>query len=464
MRDLAFFGAAAILFPIALWSPHVGVLLWIWTALLGPNEYLYGFMAEIPFNKIAAAVTIGTLLLSREPKRFYLDGALKILLAMSALVTASALDSIVVNEDVWSILDKFLKAMVLVFLFTGIMHGRHRIHVALITVALSLGFSATWEGTLFLVTAGSHRISFISSVGDNNHAAVAYLMILPILFYLHRWSDARLARIVFLIVACLDVLAILSTDSRGGFIGLVCVLLAFVTGSRRKGVGLLAIMAVGAMIYLAAPASWFSRIETINVASQDNSFMGRVVAWKINTLIALDNPLLGGGLHASQRLAVWSHYGADFARLWFIPTDAPEAQPRAAHSIWFEMLGDLGFTGLALFVGLIVTLLLYCRQIRRLARDDPSLAWAGDLASMLQLSVVGYIVAGSAVSMGYTEIFYVIAALVSRTRRTALELRAASAAAAADPTARIETLPPWRRGRVAAPVGAAARSALRPGG
>ncbi len=40
MRDAAFFLVWVVLFPITFWSPHVGVLLWIWSALIAPGELL----------------------------------------------------------------------------------------------------------------------------------------------------------------------------------------------------------------------------------------------------------------------------------------------------------------------------------------------------------------------------------------------------------------------------------------
>jgi putative inorganic carbon (HCO3(-)) transporter len=45
------------------------------------------------------------------------------------------------------------------------------------------------------------------------------------------------------------------------------------------------------------------------------------------------------------------------------------------------------------------------------------LAWAGDLARMLQVSIVVYMVTAAALSMAYFELIYILIALVSRCRR-----------------------------------------------
>lgn len=73
MRDLAFAIVWVVLFPVALWSAHIGVLLWIWVALLVPNQELYGFMAGIPFNKVVVFATVFAIFFGRDKKKFYVD-------------------------------------------------------------------------------------------------------------------------------------------------------------------------------------------------------------------------------------------------------------------------------------------------------------------------------------------------------------------------------------------------------
>lgn len=64
MRDAGFFFIWLVLLPISFYSAHIGVLLWIWIALLSPNELLYGVMAGVPFNKIVAGSTVMLLMVS----------------------------------------------------------------------------------------------------------------------------------------------------------------------------------------------------------------------------------------------------------------------------------------------------------------------------------------------------------------------------------------------------------------
>jgi putative inorganic carbon (HCO3(-)) transporter len=146
--------------------------------------------------------------------------------------------------------------------------------------------------------------------------------------------------------------------------------------------------------------------------------MGRVVAWKISLLIAMDHPLFGGGMHAVQNPMVWNTYRQDLGSVDFVDTPPADEFPHAAHSIYFEVLGDLGFIGLTLFLAILGTALWNSRQIKRICRGHASLLWASDLARMIQISLIIFIITGAALSMAYFELLYILVIMLSRCRRT----------------------------------------------
>ena len=43
-----------------------------------------------------------------------------------------------------------------------------------------------------------------------------------------------------------------------------------------------------------------------------------------------------------------------------------------------------------------------------MARDDPSLEWAGDLGRMAQVSILAYLVAGSFLSLSYWDFYWTL--------------------------------------------------------
>ena len=146
MRDLLFAFVWMALLPLSLMSAHVGVLLWVWVALLSPNELLYGFLAGVPFNKIVALSTFVMMLVSREKKDFYLDATLVLLLCLAVSATISWSIGLVSGPDVDDLYQKLIKEVVLAVIITGVMTTRHRLNLLVFTIVASLAFPGSQGG------------------------------------------------------------------------------------------------------------------------------------------------------------------------------------------------------------------------------------------------------------------------------------------------------------------------------
>lgn len=449
MRDAVFALMWAGLLPLCFLSPHVGVLLWLWVALLPPSDFFYGFMAAIPFNKLIAVVTLGLAFFTKEKRDTYLDSTILIALIFGFSATLSWAFTIAPTSYTTDLYQKLLKILVLMFVLTFVMSTRYRLHLAVVVTALSYGFLGVKEAAIFLLTAGGHQVAGTGSIGDNNSLATALLMIVPFLYYLSRHTAVPAIRIGMAAALGLCLVATVATFSRGGFIGLIIVAALAVANSERKLVPILAVAVAVPLIYAMAPDAWFERLSTIRTAEADGSFLGRVNAWKVSWLVAMDHPFLGGGMHAIQNQAVWDAYKVAAASVGFVETPPVEDNARAAHSIYFEMLGDVGFVGLGLFLLLIASALWNCHVVRRAAKTRPELRWASDLARMMQISLIVYLVTGAALSLGYAELLYVFLALSSRCRRT---VKLAIQAEASSTRARMAASPAgaWRTRALAA--------------
>ncbi len=416
MRDLALLlGFVAILAPVFRY-PHIGALVWCWTALVVPNNFVYGYMLNIPFNKITAVLTLLIWVLSRESKKLPMSLTLVLLVAFGVLGTVSEFTGIAdgpVGRVEW---EKFIKILVFAFVIAGLITTKERIDALLYAIFLSLGFHGILEGGKFIVSGGQHHVwgPAGSILGDNNHFALGMVALLPIVLYLYKQTSSRLLKLIYIGSSLLVTASIMGTLSRGGFIGIagIGIYALFKSGKRVRYV--LAIVPLLASAALFAPDRWSNRMDTITTASQDDSFMGRVIAWKQSTLIAMDHPVFGGGFHAVQNGDVWMRYARSFDKLDIIATPAPNPLvPRAAHSIYFQVLGDLGFVGLMLFLGILGSSWRNASFVINQARDRPQWRWAGDLASCLQYSLIAYIVSGAALSMAYFDYMYIIFALLA---------------------------------------------------
>jgi putative inorganic carbon (HCO3(-)) transporter len=416
MRDLVFMAFFVAYLPAVVRYPHIGAMLWAWLSLCAPEEYLFGFMTAFPLSKIVAAVTVIAVAVQRDVRRPYLDGILACMLGLVAIGLVSAIASLSPLEANWYLFSKLAKIVVLAFVLSLVLSTRRRLNGLVFATALGLGFNGVDEGLKVLATAGGHHVLGITTIGDNNAFALAMLMCMPVILYLYNQTVHPLTRFTLMASEILCGVAVIGTYSRGGFLGLLTFALGLISLNRNKLRNFVLIGACGLCLLWAAPDTWFQRIDTIGQAQTDNSFLDRVTAWKISTLIALDRPLLGGGFHAVQDTDVYKHYAEDLPRLAWWPGAPPREAGMAAHSIYFEVLGDLGFTGLLLFMTMIVLALASCTAIRRGAKTHPDMAWMSDLAGMLRLSLIVYLVSGAALSFAYFEGLYILLALVSVTR------------------------------------------------
>jgi probable O-glycosylation ligase (exosortase A-associated) len=190
------------------------------------------------------------------------------------------------------------------------------------------------------------------------------------------------------------------------------------------------------------PDKWFGRMETIQTYEEDRSARGRLEAWQVATRIASDHPFMGGGFRTFTR--------EQFDRYGF-------REGRDAHSIYFQVLGEHGFVGLALYLGLILSTLLSLRRLVRRRPDHPGKAWIPECARMVEASLVGYLIAGAFLSMSYFDLFYGLVALtvllkVLAAQPVPAEQAIAAAAAPAPVPTRRPLLVPARAARLQARV------------
>ena len=421
MRDLAFVLGLLAMLPFAIGRPHICALLWCWTAMLVPNSLVYGFAVSIHFNLIVVLLTLLFWVFSKEPVRVPMNRTMVILITFGIFGTISAAFAIGPEGDAWGEWGKFSKIIFFALVVGALFNTRTRIEALIYAAFLSIGFHGVEEGVKFLVTGGTRHIygPELSIIYDNNHFALAILCLLPLVFFLYRQATLPALRLVLLGSACVLFFTVVGTFSRGGLLGLLAIAVWAFIHSPRKVRYLAFAIPVAITLIAAAPDGWSHRMDTISTADQDESFMGRVIAWKQSTLIALDHPIFGGGFRAVQDFTIWTQYRlTKFHNLDFIPTDQPDPiAPHAAHSIYFQVLGDLGFVGLALFGALCLTAWRNTVVVAKKAKARADLEWAAQLAQYAQYSLIAYFVSGAALSMAYFEFLYILFAIIASLRQ-----------------------------------------------
>ena len=85
----------------------------------------------------------------------------------------------------------------------------------------------------------------------------------------------------------------------------------------------------------------------------------------------------------------------------------------AAHSIYFQMLGQHGFVALLLYLTLLFGALLSLSRIKKRALANKDTAWAASYANGIQVGLVGYMVSGAFLSSAYFDLAWLYFALTA---------------------------------------------------
>ena len=414
MRDLVLVALLPFLAYYAFKKPFIGAGLWLWTSAFNISHLVYGFAGSISYNRFFALITMASYLVSKQKIKYSLDKLSWLILIFFFWTTASSFLGGADQDVIWTRWTELMKIMMFYFFAIGILHKKIHIDLLIWVLVLSIGALAAGEGLKFIVSGGGHRIGALRGItGDNNFFAVMILVMLPMTFYLVTQTHHKLLKNGLLWLSFLIVLGLISTFSRSGFVGLIILTLFFIKSSKRKVLWIVVIPAIVYSTMSLLPDEWFGRMNTVENAEDDGSFMHRVMVWKMCTVIALNNPVFGEGFKAVENLLIWQQYIGDFHLLNFIPT--PEAdyhEPvRAAHSFYFQVLSDHGFVGLFIFLLILATTYLKLGSLHKRAKKAQE-QWAIHLTAMLKISVIVYCVSGGTVSVAYFDFLYAIFLMV----------------------------------------------------
>ena len=405
MRDLILTAVVFGSLPYILKRPFIGLLMWVWLGIMNPHQMTWGFAASMPFALMVGACTLVSFVVHfNKLYKFTVNGITLTMMAFVLWMCISPLFSFHPdNEYFFWVRVMKVQLMVLIALF--LIGNRDEINKMVWVLTMSVGFYGIKGGLFTIATGGTYRVygPDYSYIADNNHMALAIIMTVPLFRYLQLQSANRWVRRGCVLAMFLCVAAALGSQSRGALLAIGAMSSFLWLKSRNKAmIGIILVLAVP-LVFLVMPESWTSRMNTIKTYDQDESALGRINAWWMAWNLALDRFPIGGGF-AVYELDVFARY-------------APIPEPRAAHSIYFQVLGEHGFGGLFLFMTIWGLAWICANAILRKARDRKDLEWARDLAAMSQVSLIGYLVGGAFLSLSYFEVPYYIVVLLVVLRR-----------------------------------------------
>ncbi|HYM32602.1 MAG TPA: putative O-glycosylation ligase, exosortase A system-associated [Candidatus Cybelea sp.] len=397
MRALLFDILLVLALPATLALPHLGILVYYWISFMSPQQLLWE-SSGIPWSKLLVAVTLLAIPFSAGRRKLPLNLVTLTLVAFLSWCTVTSFFATypALTWDIWA---DFAKIVLMTLVCVYMMGTRERLTAIIWTIVISLGYYTVKGGIFVLLTAGNYHVLGPpgSPFSETNGMARAAIMILPLMYYLALHSAQRYVRIGMYVAICMTVLAMVGTGSRGGFLGFLAAVLALFAYSRHKVRMLVgaAILVVASLVILPEEriSGWTGRMETIESYQEDESAQSRFQSWQYAESVVEKSPIMGGG------------FGAFRGNIGL--TDDPDFA-LDAHSNYYQILGDQGYVGLALYLLLGLAALGTQFQIFWRARHQPELYWARDLAILLQVDTVGYFVGGLTITHPYLELYYAL--------------------------------------------------------
>ena len=403
MRDL-------ILAPIIVWlcfsairRPWIGIMGWTWISLMNPHTLTW----HLNYLPVAAAIAVSTLvgtLLTKDRRDFSLTPETSVLLAFMLWMSITLPFSIDIDNSLmmWK---RVMKIDFMIFVSLMVLYSKRHLLIFTWVIVGSLAYYGIKGGIFTILTGGAYLVwgptnTFIEG---NNELALALVIITPLVRFLQLQTTSKWGRRAITLAIILCVASALGSHSRGALLALAAMAVAlWWYGGRQFGI-FLSILFVSGVALLFLPEEWFSRMNIIGEYQSDASAMGRINAWWMAWNLASDR-FFGGGFSIYD-LNVFGRYAPN-------PIDV-----HAAHSIYFQVLGEHGFVGLFLFLMLWCLVWWNARKLRKDAKKDPNTKWLSDLGAMCQVSLVGYAVGGAFLSLAYFDLPYNILILVVLARR-----------------------------------------------
>ncbi len=401
------------------------LLFYLWNAYFRPDAWTYGpYVQMMNLSYIIGFYLVVRTMFSLPNPQLNARTGLIILFAFQSVI-----GTVTSEHTEWSraFLIDFAKVLLISYLMVVLLDDRKKFRMALLVIALSLGFECAKQGWANLYRApGARNDNPITFLGDNNGVALGTMMLIPLFGALAGTASKRWEKYLHHFVAVGVFLRGISTYSRGGFLAAAVLCLITFFRSQKKLRTLVVVTAAAILVWNLMPVRYWARIDTITVEEEeerDSSAAGRLHFWNVAVIMAGEKPFTGVGLNAFN--ASYPNYNND-------PKFIGE---RAAHSTWFGVLGDLGYPGLVLLVSNLLMALFSCWRVFRMTKRDPDRRELAAYANALIASFCVFAVAGTFLSSQYNEMFWHFIGLSAALH--AITVRELATAKAVVPTPRL---------------------------
>jgi probable O-glycosylation ligase (exosortase A-associated) len=422
MLDLVFLAFIGYMLVLGLRRPFVWVLLYVYIDIIAPQRIGYSLIATLPVSLIAFAAAFGGwLALDRKNgARFTLrQGLLAALLGYCWWTTGHA-DFPAEAATKW---DWVWKALLFAIFLPLTLTTRARIEGLALVLLLSVATIVIGTGMKTVLGGGGYEnlkffVNDNSGIYESSTLATVAIGLIPMIWWFTRhgtvfrphWAVTGFA--AALTFACL--LVPVGTEARTGLLCIAALAGLMLRYTRRRFVFIAAAGVLGLAALPFLPQTYYERMATIAEPGGDESASTRVAVWEWTIDYAARNPLGGGfdayrGNRFAYTMPVKQVDGNTTSVIYQDVVD----QGRAYHSSLFEMLGEQGWPGLALWLALHGLGLWHMERLQRRWKgaEGEDVAWIAPFAAALQMGAAIYLVGAMFQGIAYQPVMLMLVGL-----------------------------------------------------
>ena len=419
MRDLIFVAFLAAFFAGGFRKPFLFVLAYVYIDIVSPQRLTYILLNSVPISLIAVGLCVAgwALVDDKRDSRVGPRQLLILLLLLYCWLTTRNADFPVEALDKWGWV---WKALAFAAFLPLTLRTKLRIEALLLIMILSAS-SIIIVGGIKTIASGGGGYGSLNLMVDNNSGlyegstiSTVAIAIIPLILWFSRYGtifrpDWKVRTFCYaLVFSCL--LIPVGTSTRTGLlcIGLVAVLMLRDTKRKVLYLGILGVLGLAAFPLL--PSTFTDRMSTIKTYKADESASTRLAVWKWTWEYAKDHPLGGGfEMYRQNQIRYDTEKVEGQEGNLSIDRKLTIDKARAFHSAYFEMLGEQGYPGLALWLIINLTGIIRMEVIRhRYRKAPPDQAWITPLAGALQSGHLVYLLGAAFIAIAFQPFVYML--------------------------------------------------------
>jgi len=353
----------------AFTRPYLGLLGYIWFALMRPDVLAWVYGRNRYSLIIAVCVLIGAALhLPARWMRLWKNPISAGVLVLLALITLSAIlaeNRALALEPFWL----YLRVVGLALLALVLFDDERRLQYMLLVMAASVGLLGFKYGLAGLLAGG---VRFAHGYGgmmeDNNTLALGFAVTVPLCWYAAQLAPWKPAKLAFWLMFFHTIAAVIMTFSRGAALALAAGLFMIWWHSRHKLVlaAVLVLCAIPGLLLV--QSEYIARLSTITSPLEEPSAASRITMAKVALRMWADYPWLGVGFgRLNQQVLAPRYLNAG---------EVTTAEPAlVVHNTYLQLLVDSGIFAFLVYCGLLSgTIWWLGREVARARRMMPSKA------------------------------------------------------------------------------------------